>query len=190
MTWKPGRAVRLETERTVLLSMTPAHVTDRFVAWFGDPVVMANIAMPLNLSRELLLRYRAGFDNDAGFLLGIFLARSELQIGWLRIFVDRQHDRATTTTVIGDRDYWGRGLGYEVRAATIAFMFEQLGLHKVVARSYSDSDRTHAINRKLGFRREGVLVENERGRDGAWRDVHVYGLLADEWRARRKPAGP
>ena len=189
MTWKPGQAVRIETERTVLRSMTPADVTDRFVAWFRDPDVMANIAMPTNLSRQNLLRFQAGFDNTTRFLLGIFMSQTELHIGWLRFLVDRRHDHATTTTMIGDRDYWGRGLGYEVRAAAIAFMFEQLDLHKVIGLSYAENDRTHAINDKLGFRREGVLVEHERGRDGSWRDVHVYGLLA-EWWACRTRTGP
>lgn len=33
------------------------------------------------------------------------------------------------------------------------------------------------------MRREGTLLRNQKVRDG-WRDTHIYGLLAEEWRAR------
>ena len=190
--WKPGDPVRVETERTVIRSMTPDDVSDRFIAWSKDSDVMAHIAGPMDFERDDVVRSLRLFNNRSAFLLDIRWKDTGLQIGWFRIKCALEHARGITTTVIGDRDYWGRGLGFEVRAAMTRFMFEDLKLHKIVSTAFGDNDRTHALNAKLGFRLEGVLRDEERGRDGTWRDVHVYGLLVDEWRARepgRDPAG-
>jgi RimJ/RimL family protein N-acetyltransferase len=190
--WTPGDPVEIETERLLLRSMQAGDVTERFVAWFSDPLVMANVAMRKNAGRRGLLRYLSSFDNASKFLLGIWLKDNGQQIGWARIQVPSQKRYGITTTVIGERDYWGQGLGYEVRAAVIAFIFDSLGLDKVISTAYAESESTHALNRKLGFRRERVSRNHERGHDGNWRDVHFYGLSADEWRARKegRESGP
>ncbi|MDP6704753.1 MAG: GNAT family protein [Alphaproteobacteria bacterium] len=188
--WTSGKPVEIETERVLLRSMQADDVTDRFVGWFGDPLVMANVAMRMNAGRRGLLRYLSSFDNASKFLFGIWLKDTGQQIGWARIQIPPEKRYGITTTVIGERDYWGRGLGYEIRAAMIAFMFDSLGLDKVVNTAYAESESTHALNQKLGFRRERVLRNHERGHDGNWRDVFIYGLLADEWRARREGRNP
>ncbi len=183
--WKPGQPVRLDTARTVIRSMTADDVTERYVSWFADPDVMQHITMDMNLSRAELLEFVASFDNVERFHFGVFLKESGLHIGWLKILCDPANKRGIMTTVIGDPEYWGRGFGFEMRTAIIDFMFDALGLHKAVSMTYSDSLRAHGLNTKLGFRREGILLEHEVGRGGEWRDVYVFGILADEWRRRR-----
>ncbi|MFQ5617712.1 MAG: GNAT family N-acetyltransferase [Rhodospirillales bacterium] len=183
--WQPGQPVRLDTARTVIRSMTADDVTERYVSWFADAEVMRHITMDMNLSRAELLEFVASFDNAERFHFGVFLKDSGLPIGWLKILCDLPDKRGIMTTVIGDRDYWGRGFGFEMRTAIIDFMFDVLGLHKAVSKVYSDSLPAQGLNTKLGFRREGILLEHEVGRGGEWRDVHVFGILADEWRRRR-----
>ena len=185
--WEPGQPVRLDTARTIIRSMTADDVTERYVSWFADPKVMQHITMDMNLSRAELLEFVASFDNVERFHFGVFLKESGLHIGWLKILCDPANKRGIMTTVIGDPEYWGRGFGFEMRTAIIDFMFDALGLHKAVSKVYSDTLRAHGLNTKLGFRREGILLEHEVGRGGEWRDVYVYGLLADEWRRRRNP---
>jgi RimJ/RimL family protein N-acetyltransferase len=185
--WTPGEPVRLETARTIIRSMTPDDVTERYIGWFADPDVMQHITMDMNLGRAELLEFVASFDNVERFHFGVFVKESGLHIGWLKFLCDLPNRHGRTTTVIGDRAYWSRGFGFEIRAAVIDFMFDTLRLHKVVSEDYGDNLRAHALDTKLGFRREGILREHERGRAGEWRDVYVYGLLADEWRRRRVP---
>ena len=183
--WRPGEPVRLETARTIIRSMTADDVTERYLSWFADAEVMQHITMDMNLSRAELLGFVASFDNAERFHFGVFVKESGLHIGWLKILCDLPNKNGIMTTVIGDRDYWGSGFGFEMRTAIIDFMFDGRGLHKAVSMTYSDSVRAHALNDKLGFRREGTLLEHEVGRAGEWRDVYVYGLLADEWRRRQ-----
>jgi ribosomal-protein-alanine N-acetyltransferase len=186
--WKPGQAVVLDAPRTIIRSMTAEDVTERYVSWFADPEIMQHVTMGMNLSRAELIAFVASFDNAERFHFGVFLKDTGLHIGWLKLLCDPVNRNGILTTVIGDPTYWSLGFGFEMRTAIIDFMFDVLDLHKAVSMVYSDNQRTHALNIKLGFRREGILREEEVGRGGEWRDVHVFGLLAEEWRRRSAPA--
>jgi RimJ/RimL family protein N-acetyltransferase len=89
-----------------------------------------------------------------------------------------------------DPSHWGRGYATEAAAALLRFGFETLGLHRVWSYHVAPNERSAAVLRRLGFRQEGRLRENEHLR-GAWHDTIVYGLLQSEWEARaasnRKP---
>lgn len=186
--WRPGQPVTLDAPRCIIRTMTSADVTERYIGCFADPQVMHNITMEMNLNREQLLDFVASFDNAERFHLGVFLKESGLHIGWLKLLCDPVNRKGVTTTVVGDRDYWRQGFGFEMRCAAIDFMFGALNLHKVISMAYGDNPSTHALNSKLGFQREGILREDEVGPNGEWRDVHVFGLLAEEWQQRHGPA--
>lgn len=186
--WSPGQPVSLRGPRCIIRSMTAEDVTDRYVGWFSDPRIMHNITMKMNLSRAELLDFVASFDNRTRFHFGVFLEDSGIHIGWLKLLCDMENSKGVMTTVVGDPDYWRQGFAFEMRSTLIDFMFEELGLHKAISMVYGDNPKTHALNTKLGMQLEGILREDEVGPDGAWRDVHVFAVLADEWRQGTKPA--
>lgn len=174
----------LDAPRTIIRSMTPDDVTDRYVGWFADSDVMEHVTMELSPSKAELVTFVQSFDNVERFHFGVFLKQTGVHIGWLKILCDPVNQNGIMTTVIGDPDNWGQGFGFEMRTAILDFMFDDLGLHKAISQVYGDNPRTHALNLKLGFQREGILRKEEIGRNGERRDVHVFGLLADEWRQR------
>ena len=185
MSWTSGQPLRLESEHFLLRSLTAADVDDRFVGWFADREVMEHVALPMGGSRDQLLRFVQGFDNRTTFLLGIATREAGLPIGYYRVWCYPRYGYAKTAVVIGDRAYWGRKTVTETRAVLLDFLFDGLRLHKVTGAVYT---RNHAavFNYKAqGFRCEGILREQERGRDGGWLDVYLFGLLRDEWRAQK-----
>ncbi len=180
--WTAGAPVSIHTPRTLIRTMTPGDVTERYISWFADPQVMYHITMAMNLTRDQLIDFVASFDNRERFHFGVFMKDSGVHVGWLKVLCDMENRKGVLTTVVGDPDYWGQGIGFEMRSGVIDFMFHVLDLHKAISMVYSDNPRTHALNTKLGFQREGILREDEMGPSGERRDVHVYGLLAREWR--------
>jgi ribosomal-protein-alanine N-acetyltransferase len=149
---------------------------------------MHNITMAMGLDRAELLNFVASFNNRERFHFGVFLKDTGLHIGWLKLLCDMENRKGVMTTVVGDPAYWRRGFGFEMRSALIGFMFDVLDLHKAISMVYSDNPKTHALNTKLGLQLEGILRKDEIGPGGTWRDVHVFGILADEWRQRSGPA--
>jgi ribosomal-protein-serine acetyltransferase len=75
------------------------------------------------------------------------------------------------------------GNGFMTRGVEriIAHCFDELGLHRIEIRCATENTKSRAIPRRLGFREEGVLRDNE------WLNDHyvdhiVYGLLSTERR--------
>jgi ribosomal-protein-alanine N-acetyltransferase len=81
-------------------------------------------------------------------------------------------------------DEWGRGYATEAARAIVAFGFETLGLHRIAATCVADNVASAHVLEQLGLRREGHLREVARYK-GRWWDELLYGILEDEWRARR-----
>jgi RimJ/RimL family protein N-acetyltransferase len=76
------------------------------------------------------------------------------------------------------------GHGYATEAAhrVLHLAFDDLGLHRVVARVVEGNDASVAVARALGMRQEGHLLENEWFK-GRWIDELSFALLDHEWRA-------
>lgn len=86
--------------------------------------------------------------------------------------------------------YWlgaafqGRGIMTRAVEAMLKYSFETLKLHRVEIRCAAENRRSRAVPERLGFTQEGVLRGAERLHEG-FVDHVVYGLLEEEWRARR-----
>jgi RimJ/RimL family protein N-acetyltransferase len=82
----------------------------------------------------------------------------------------------------------GHGYATEAAHAVLHLAFDQLGLHRVVARADSRNDASLRLAARLGMRREAHLIGNEWFK-GAWSDEIDLALLEDEWAAQHA-AGP
>lgn len=77
----------------------------------------------------------------------------------------------------------GRGLMTEALSATIAYMFEVEGLHRVEANIMPTNERSVRVVTRLGFAFEGRSPRYLRIQ-GRWEDHDHYVLLNDRWRPR------
>ena len=107
-----------------------------------------------------------------------------LVLGAVRLGYDPVHQQADFGYPLA-REAWGQGYGTEAATALVQVAFETLKAHRVFADCNVLNHRSWRIMEKLGMRREATLIGNLKVR-GVWRDTHVYGLLADEWRAWRR----
>lgn len=186
MKWKPGQAVRIETENYFLRSLRAPDVTDRFVSWFGDHEVMEYVAMPMNLSRNKINGLISRFDNKSNFIFGVFTKESSLCIGFFRVYCNHRNRSARTAVVIGEREFWGRKVVLEARAGVLAFLFDTLSLNKVWGTVYTRNLPAVFNYKAQGFQCEGILRQEGRARDGSWRDIYRFAMLRDEWLERQK----
>ena len=90
----------------------------------------------------------------------------------------------------GEIGYWlakeheGRGIVTRACERFFDLAFDELGLHRVELQAASDNVRSRAVAARLGMREEGVWRDGIRVADG-YLDSVGYGILEDEWRARR-----
>ena len=86
--------------------------------------------------------------------------------------------------------YWlaeqhqGKGIMTRCCETLLDHVFEDLGLHRVTIQCGTGNMRSCAIPERLGFTREGFTRHGEWVND-RWVDLVVWGILEDEWKARR-----
>lgn len=79
-------------------------------------------------------------------------------------------------------EYQGRGYAHEATLVLLQIGFEDLGLHRIVARLDVRNEASARLLQRLGMRQEAHFVENEFVK-GEWTDEAVFALLASEWSA-------
>lgn len=190
MTWQPGHRLALHTERFTLRSMTREDVDEPFIGWLADPEVMLGLNMPRRrLSRAQAVAWVLAADHQRRFVLGVQPRAGGALLGCYTVDVDPEHGWAETAVVIGDKAWWGRHTVIETRGRLLAFLFDEMGLHKVIGRPHGRNLASIFNYQALGFRCEGVLREQVKPLAGEGRlDLLVFGLLRQEWQARRAAA--
>jgi ribosomal-protein-serine acetyltransferase len=83
-----------------------------------------------------------------------------------------------------DGDHEGRGIVTRVCTRFFDFAFDELGLHRMELQAASTNQRSRAVAERLGMSLEGVARDGIRVADG-YLDSCTFGILEDEWRARR-----
>ena len=74
----------------------------------------------------------------------------------------------------------------ETRATLLDFLFDQMDLHKVTGRPHGRNFSSIYNYKALGFHCEAVLREQMRSiKDDQRLDQLIFGMLRDEWHARR-----
>ena len=82
------------------------------------------------------------------------------------------------------QEYQGKGYAFEAVKATINYLFDELGKHRIVVSIDSRNLPSIRLIERLGFRKKGLVKENSE-LNGEWVDDLVYAVLKDEWMAKK-----
>lgn len=77
------------------------------------------------------------------------------------------------------RPFWKQGIGTTVVRAICSYAFSEFSLHKIRAQVFPENAASVRLLENLGFVQEGLLRQHV-NYFGKFRDVYLYGLLADE----------
>lgn len=159
-----------------------------FVAWFNDAEVLRNLAMRAPMSEASEERW---FDEmlpnegKTAIHLVICLTADDRAIGTIGLHdLDLVNGTAEFGIAIGETAEWGKGYGTDATRAICDFGFGELRLERIGLMVYADNERGRRTYEKAGFSHEATLRRAHFAR-GEHHDVHVMGILRDEWLARR-----
>nr|MDT0660513.1 GNAT family protein [Micromonospora sp. DSM 115978] len=178
--------------RTARLSLRPLTTgdVDALLAYRSRPEVCRYV--PFEPMTEQLVRDRLSTiwantdltDEGQALTLGVTLTRSGRLIGDVVLF---WHSRTHGGGEIGyvlDPDVQGHGYATEAARALLGLGFDELGLHRIVARVDERNTASAQVARRLGMRQEARLVRNEFFK-GGWSTELDFAMLAEEWPAHR-----
>ena len=75
-----------------------------------------------------------------------------------------------------DEDYWHKGYAKEAVSRVIDEIFNELGLHRLVANVMETNEPSIKLLENMGFRLEGLCEKNIRV-NGAWQNHRLYAML-------------
>ena len=156
------------------------------VAWLNNPAVTRFLLhmRPWSLAEEKAWIERVMRNDDPTSVTFVVETTDGEYVGSTGLMhIDPRNRNAEAGIVIGRPEEWGRGLGTDAMKTLLRHAFEELNLHRVSLRVYTFNERGIRSYRTLGFVEEGRLRQ-AMFRHGAWHDVIVMGILAEEFFAR------
>jgi RimJ/RimL family protein N-acetyltransferase len=155
----------------------------------NHPDVNRTIAMwrPMSLEREQeWIESTSRGENTVVF--GIALREDDRLIGGAGLHeIDWRNRSASFGIQIGDPAEWKKGYGTEATKLVTGYAFDRLNLNRVWLYVYAHNPGGVRAYEKVGYCREGVLRQAV-FRDGAYGDVYLMAILAEEWRAAHPQA--
>ncbi|MEV6848087.1 GNAT family N-acetyltransferase [Actinoplanes sp. NPDC051411] len=180
-------AYPISTER-LLLRPLAVDDADSLLAYRSRPDVCRYVPFE-PMDKQLIVDRLAGpwartslTDEGQSLTLGAELARTGQLIGDVVLFWHSREHRGGELGYVFNPDFAGHGYATEAGRAVLRLGFEELGLHRIVARLDERNEASAGVARRLGMRQEARLVENEIFK-GEWSTELQFARLAREWNA-------
>lgn len=160
-------SVRSRDGALFLRPFEESDITERYLSWFRDDIATRYLEAR-NISAEDALGYlRSGKLERSRFTYAICAGDTGLHIGNVKIGdIDWKSSLSDLVTVIGDRDYWGKGIATSAIRTAIDIGFERHELRKFSAWIYSKNIGSLKAYTRAGFVVEAVLHGQRLGPDG------------------------
>ena len=151
--------------------------------WFNDTEVTRHMlrgTLPTTVDEQAAYYESVVTGSESDLVLAIVCSEDDRHVGNIGLHrIDWQHGHAEYGIVIGEREYWGRGIAGEASWLICRHAFNRLNLHRIWLGVMERNERAVALYRRLGFEEEG-RHRQEVLRDGERQDVVIMGLLQGE----------
>jgi ribosomal-protein-alanine N-acetyltransferase len=169
----------LKGETIYLRSLLESDVEDHYIKWLNDQeVVKFNSHGRFPFTREKLLEYvRLVKHSNEMLVLAIIDIKSEKHIGNISLqsinWIDRN---AEIAFILGEKDFWSKGIMYEAGTILLKHAFAALNLHRLYCGTSSENISMQKLAIKLGMNKEGERIDAI-FKNGKYYSIYEYGII-------------
>lgn len=171
--------------KVYLRPLERADLNERYAGWLNDPEVTKYLetgTFPTTL-QDLERFYAEVTGSKHQVIFAIVDTKSGQHIGNVKLGpIHWIHRSATFGILIGDKKFWGQGLGLEATRLAVEYGFERLNLRRIDLGVFADHDSALGCYEQVGFKVEGRMRE-ALFRGGEYKDRVWMGLLRSEYKA-------
>jgi ribosomal-protein-alanine N-acetyltransferase len=170
-----------ESDRLLLRPVTVADINPNYIQWMNDPDIVQYMECRFQKwTAQDLEDYIVKMEkSEADHFFAIIDKQSQDYIGNIKIGpVNQHHKYASLGLMIGDKNFWGKGLATEVIQLATQYAFDNLKIRKMTAGCYANNKGSCRAFEKAGFEQEGVLKNHYKDAT-KYNDAILWGKLND-----------
>lgn len=151
-------------------------------SWVNDSFLNARMLRVLPVSSADQEKWYEDIVQDPSkIVFAIKTIDDEQHIGNTGLYhIDWTHRRAEFWILIGERDFWGQGIGSDVVALMQRYAFDNLNLNKLYVNVGMDNEAAIALYKKSHFVQEGIMKEHYYI-EGKYVDIVTMEILRSEF---------
>ena len=159
----------------------------RCVRWLNDPEVIENLLMNYPLSYMMEEKWYERQLETPPTSGQVFAIETLVGDEWVHIGncglheVEPVNNAAEFGIMIGEKEFWNKGLGREAARLTLKHGFENLNLNRIYLYVFQTNPRAARAYEAAGFVQEGVLRQGVY-KNGRYIDVTLMSILHSEWK--------
>lgn len=176
----------IETFRLKILPFTKDHITDEYISWLNDPILMKYSEQRHHThNRESCLAYFNNFNFKQNVFAAILVKDTNQHIGNINYYIDKFNQTADMGILIGNHDVQGQGLGAEAWLSLMFYLFSIKDVRKVTAGTMSCNLRMLKIMKKSFMSLDSISSRYFLA-DGSEFDLVRYSIFKEDFLEAKK----
>lgn len=158
----------IEGKHIHLKPLTDKNATVEYLSWLNSKKINKYLESRHNqyCMSDLKDYIKSTNESNSNFLFGIFTNETNQHIGNIKIGnINKYHHYGDIGLIIGNSDFWGKGIATEAIKLITAYSFTNLNLNKLIAGAYAPNKASIKAFIKAGYQqvavfRKQVLLDN------------------------------
>ncbi|MBI3290811.1 GNAT family N-acetyltransferase [Candidatus Falkowbacteria bacterium] len=139
--------------RIYLRPLVIDDASQKYCDWLNDPEVNIYLETRKSTVEDLKSYIKQKLNDTNSCLLGIFDKANDKHIGNVKLEIINQiKKRADFGIILGDKSYWGQGIGTEATKLAVDYAFNELSLDEVELGVLDQNKRGQKAFAKAGFK--------------------------------------
>jgi ribosomal-protein-alanine N-acetyltransferase len=165
------KAPKLKTNRLYLVPLSTSHLSDDYLKWLNNPIVVKYLETNCDYTMEMLRLFLIDIEKKEILFWAIHLQSNNKHIGNIKIDpVVLKHGICEYGILMGSMSEWGKGYAKEASNVVIDYCFSILNIRKINLGVVEENHSAVALYKSLGFVIEGIY-KNHGYYDGKYCNV-------------------
>jgi len=139
-------------KKIYLRELREEDASEEYCNWLNDSVVNKYLETKKCTLNELKEYIKKKVDDSNVCFFGIFVKENDKHIGNIKLEpIDFQQKKATLGILIGNKEYWGKGIGTDATKLILDHAFNDLNLEEIKLGVISENKAAIRVYEKVGF---------------------------------------
>lgn len=174
----------IEGKKILLRPICLNDVNEEYLKWLNDPQINEGLATR-NMTMQALIEYvQNKIHTPHCYFFAIIDKQTNKHIGNIKLdYYDAASQVIELGLLIGDKNYWGKGIGYEACLMLIDYAFSHWPIQKIWLAVYANNPAAIQLYQKLGFKIEGIQKKHVFSKNELT-DKILMAIFKEEWKTK------